>query len=191
MEDFGLKRKLIAQVIDVQFASVPGLLEEFLRDSTSDEFISGDNYDPLSVSNHISHIQDACMLICRIRGTLHQNRLQLNSSWLPSRSKSGITRISIDSLLKSAGQMSEFPISIGETKDGSELSITAHDLDGRLNIITGKKGTGKSYLSKLLVLGLVNYNATVVVFDLNGEYSGLGHSVDGEKNEYSERIHGS
>jgi DNA helicase HerA-like ATPase len=80
------------------------------------------------------------------------------------------------------------PINVGKTKDGSPLNITAHNLDGRLNIITGKKGTGKSHLSKLLVLGLVDYGATVVVFDLNGEYAGLGFSSKGEGNDYSNRV---
>jgi hypothetical protein len=189
VEDSDANRKLITQVIDVQFASVPGLLEELLRDSTTDEQIIGENFDPLGVSSHINHIQDARMLLCKIRGTIKDEKLQVNSSWLPSRSKSGITRIPINSLLALLGGTQDLPINIGETKDASPLAITAHDLDGRLNIITGKKGTGKSHLSKLLVLGLVDYKATVVVFDLNGEYTGLGLSSSGGDNEYSNKVH--
>jgi hypothetical protein len=189
VEESEANKKLITQVIDVQFASVPGLLEELLRDSTTDERICGENFDPLGVSSHINHIQDARMLLCKIRGTIKDEILQVNSSWLPSRSKSGITRISINSLLAHLGGSQELPINIGETKDASPLSITAHDLDGRLNIITGKKGTGKSHLSKLLVLGLIDYKATVVVLDLNGEYTGLGFSSSGGSNEYSSRVH--
>jgi hypothetical protein len=188
VEDAMVNRKLITQVIDVQFASVPGLLEELLRDSTTEEQIYGENFDPLGVSSHINHIQDARMLICKIRGTIVNDKLHANSSWLPSRSKSGITKISINSLLAHVGGNDGLPINIGETKDAS-LNITAHDLDGRLNIITGKKGTGKSHLSKLLVLGLVEYKATVVVLDLNGEYTGLGLSANGGGNEYSNRVH--
>jgi len=189
VEDAMVNRKLITQVIDVQFASVPGLLEELLRDSTAEERICGENFDPLGVSSHINHIQDARMLLCKIRGTILNDKLHINSSWLPSRSKSGITKISINSLLAHLRDKEDLPINIGETKDASPLNITAHDLDGRLNIITGKKGTGKSHLSKLLVLGLVDYKATVVVFDLNGEYTGLGFSAKGGENEYSDRIH--
>jgi DNA helicase HerA-like ATPase len=189
VEDSNANKKLITQVIDVQFASVPGLLEELLRDSTAEEQIYGNNFDPLGVSSHINHIQDARMLICKIRGTLLNNRLRASSSWLPSRSKSGITKIPINSLLAHVGVNKSLPIKIGETKDDSPLNITAHDLDGRLNIITGKKGTGKSHLSKLLVLGLVDYRATVVVLDLNGEYTGLGYSAKGGGNEYSNRVH--
>jgi len=189
VEDTNVNRKLITQVIDVQFASVPGLLEELLRDSTTGEQIYGENFDPLGVSSHINHIQDARMLLCKIRGTILNDKLRVNSSWLPSRSKSGITKISINSLLAHVRGKEDLSINIGETKDGSPLNITAHDLDGRLNIITGKKGTGKSHLSKLLVLGLVDYKATVVVLDLNGEYAGLGLSAKGEGNKYSDRVH--
>jgi DNA helicase HerA-like ATPase len=189
VEDTNVNRKLITQVIDVQFASVPGLLEELLRDSTTEEQIYGENFDPLGVSSHINHIQDARMLLCKIRGTILNNKLRVNSSWLPSRSKSGITKITINSLLAHVDGNEDLPINIGETKDASPLNITAHDLDGKLNIITGKKGTGKSHLSKLLVLGLVEYKATVVVLDLNGEYTGLGFSANGGGNEYSDRVH--
>jgi hypothetical protein len=189
VEDTNVNRKLITQVIDVQFASVPGLLEELLRDSTTEEQIYGENFDPLGVSSHINHIQDARMLLCKIRGTILNDKLRANSSWLPSRSKSGITKISINSLLAHVRGKEGLPINIGETKDASPLNITAHDLDGRLNIITGKKGTGKSHLSKLLVLGLVDYGATVVVLDLNGEYTGLGFSAKGGGNQYSDRVH--
>jgi DNA helicase HerA-like ATPase len=189
VEDANVNRKLITQVIDVQFASVPGLLEELLRDSTTEEQVYGNNFDPLGISSHINHIQDARMLICKIRGSMLNDRLRVNSSWLPSRSKSGITKIPISSLLSYVGVNKGLPIKIGETKDDSPLNITAHDLDGRLNIITGKKGTGKSHLSKLLVLGLVDYKATVVVLDLNGEYTGLGLSAKGGGNEYSNRVH--
>ncbi|MFA5364314.1 MAG: DUF87 domain-containing protein [Candidatus Bathyarchaeia archaeon] len=189
VEDSNIDRKLITQVIDIQFASVPGLLEELLRDSTAEQQVYGEDYDPLGVESHINHIQDARMLLCKIRGTMQNEKLRVNSSWLPSRSKSGITKIPIDTLLANVCETKELPITLGETKDGTQLNITAHDLDGRLNIITGKKGTGKSHLSKLLVLGLVDYKATVVVLDLNGEYTGMGVSAKGGENQYSQRVH--
>jgi DNA helicase HerA-like ATPase len=92
-------------------------------------------------------------------------------------------------MLAHVGVKDNLPINIGKTKDGFPLNITAHDLDGKLNIITGKKGTGKSHLSKLLVLALVDYKATVVILDLNGEYGGLGLSANGRGNKYSDRVH--
>jgi DNA helicase HerA-like ATPase len=58
-----------------------------------------------------------------------------------------------------------------------------------LNIITGKKETGKSHLSKLLMVNLVSYKATVVVFDLNGEYVSLGMTADGKRTAQHDKIH--
>ena len=188
IEDPRVNKKLITQVIDVQFANVPGLLEELLRDSTNEECVYGEDFDPLKVSSHINHIQDAWMLLCKIRGTLENEKPSVNVSWLPSRSKSGIERFSITSLLAQVDNGRNLPIHIGETKEKSPFTINAHDLDGTLNIVTGKKGTGKSHLSKLLVLGLIDYGATVIVLDLNGEYTNLGFSQNGEKNMYHDKV---
>jgi DNA helicase HerA-like ATPase len=69
------------------------------------------------------------------------------------------------------------PVVIGRTNADCKLVIDAKLLDGRLNIIAGRKGTGKSHLTKLLVCSLIKYNAPCVVFDVNGEYVNLS-SVD-------------
>jgi len=189
IEDPKANRGLIAQVIDVQFANVPGILEDLLRDSTTDQHIQGENFDPLDVSSHIKYIQDALTLLCKIRGATQNRQLCENNSWFPSRFQSEIKKLPITSLLTFARISEGLPINVGETKETSPLSIDAHTLDGKLNIVTGKKETGKSHLSKLLVLGLVGYGAPVVVLDLNGEYVNLGFSSKGEKNEYQGKVH--
>ncbi|KPV63820.1 MAG: AAA-like domain protein [Candidatus Bathyarchaeota archaeon BA2] len=189
IEDPKANRGLVTQVVDVQFANVPGILEELLRDSTTDDYVHGGNFDPLEVSSHINHIQDALVLICKIRGAVQNGKLLVNPSWLPSRSKSKIKRLPITSLLTFVKINEDLPIDVGETKEASVLAIDARALDGKLNIVTGKKETGKSHLSKLLVLGLIDYGATVVVLDLNGEYVNLGFSSKGEKNEYYDKVH--
>jgi len=190
VEDAEAGKALIAQVIDVQFACIPGVLEELLRTlPDGGEPIQGEDIDPLEIAPHITYIQDASLLICKIRATLENNMLSPSSSWLPSRSQSLIKKLSIPMLLKLANVDGKLPIILGGTKDSSLLTIDASALDGRLNIITGKKETGKSHLSKLLMVSLVGYKATVVVFDLNGEYSSLGMSADGKRNMYYDKIH--
>ncbi|MEM3464340.1 MAG: DUF87 domain-containing protein [Candidatus Bathyarchaeia archaeon] len=190
IEDGEAGKALIAQVIDVQFASIPGVLEELLRSlPDGGELIQGEDIDPLEIAPHITYIQDASLLICKIRATVEGENLSPSSSWLPSRSKSTIKRLSIPTLLKLVKVGGKLPIIVGGTKDASLLTIDASDLDGRLNIVTGKKETGKSHLSKLLMLNLVGYKATVVVFDLNGEYLRLGMTADGKRNAYYDKIH--
>jgi len=190
VEDAEAGKALIAQVIDVQFACVPGVLEELLRTlPDGGEPIQGEDIDPLEIAPHITYIQDASLLICKIRATLENSVLSPSSSWLPSRSQSLIKKLSVPMLLKLANVDGKLPIILGGTKDSSLLTIDASALDGRLNIITGKKETGKSHLSKLLMVSLVGYKASVVVFDLNGEYSSLGMTADGKRNMYFDKIH--
>jgi len=190
VEDQDAAKALIAQVIDVQFAAVPGVLEELLRTlPDGGEPLQGEDIDPMEIAPHITYIQDASLLICKIRATLENEMLSPSSSWLPSRSQSTIKKLSIPMLMKLAKIDGKLPIILGGTKDSSLLTIDASAIDGTLNIITGKKGCGKSHLSKLLMVNLVGYRATVVIFDLNGEYTSLGMSNDGKRNMYYDKIH--
>ena len=190
IEGADVRKKLIVQVIDVQFANVPGVLEELLRSlPDGGELIQGEDFDPLEIAPHITYIQDARLLRCKIRATMENESLSPSSSWLPSRSQSKIKKLSIPTLLKLAKVDGKLPIVLGGTKDSMLLTIDASSLDGRLNIITGKKETGKSHLSKLLMLNLIRYGATVVVFDLNGEYISLGMTSDEKRNAYYNKIH--
>jgi DNA helicase HerA-like ATPase len=190
VKDTDAGKALIVQVIDVQFASIPGVLEELLRAlPDGGELIQGEDVDPLGIAPHITYIQDACLLVCKIRATVENESLSPNSSWLPSRSQSTIKKLSLPTLLELARVNGNLPIILGSTKDSSLLTIDASSLDGGLSIISGKKGTGKSYLSKLLMLSLVGYKATVVVFDLNGEYLSLGMTSDGKRNAYYDKVH--
>jgi DNA helicase HerA-like ATPase len=191
IEDPKQNKALIAQVIDVQFANTPGILEELLRDpNTSDESASlnGQDFDPLEVSSHLTYIQDSRLLVCKIRASLDNGELTTASTWLPSRSQSIIKQLPTAALLKLIKINHTLPIPLGEAKDNTAVNIDATALDGKLNIVTGKKGTGKSHLTKLLALSLLGHGAPVVVLDLNGEYASLGYSEDGKKNEYNSRV---
>jgi len=189
IEDRNSSKSMIVQVIDIQFANVPGIMEELLRDSFEDESVYGEDIDPLEVTSHILFIQDARLLICKIHGTIDNGKLVFNNSWLPSRAQSKIRKLSIQSLIDLAGINGVLPIYLGEIDESTSFVIDAYALDGKLNIITGKKGTGKSHLSKVLVLGLIDHRATVIVLDLNGEYTRLGLTSDGVENQYCDRIH--
>lgn len=189
IEDSDLNKGLIVQVIDVQFANVPGIMEELLRESFDVESVYGEDIDPLEVTSHILYIQDTRLLVCKIHGTIEDGKLVLSNSWLPSRTRSKIRKLSIQSLIDVAEIGGDLQIHLGETGELARLAVDAHTLDGKLNIITGKKGTGKSHLSKILVLGLIDHKATVLILDLNGEYTRLGLASDGKENQYHKRVH--
>lgn len=189
VEDTQTGKSLIVQIINIQYANVPGILEELLRDCDGDgSCIQGEDVDPFEVATHIAFIQDARLLTCKIRATKNNGNMVPVSSWLPPRSHAAIRKLPIGKLAEQAKINEAFPTHLGETAEKREFYVDVRALDGGLNIITGKKGTGKSHVSKLLTLGLVSHGAPVVVLDLNGEYAGLGQNVDEKPNEFNGKI---
>jgi len=171
IEDQKAKEGLIVQVIDTQFANIPGILEDILRDVMTEENIHGEDYDPFHVSSQITVLKDTRLVICKIRGAINEGHVSPSVSHLPSRISSKITRFPIETVV--VNRFKSRPIQLGTTKSQADLTLDAKTLDGRLNIITGKKGTGKSHLSKLLVLSLIDSRAPCIVLDVNGEYINL------------------
>ncbi|MFP3985090.1 MAG: ATP-binding protein [Candidatus Bathyarchaeia archaeon] len=189
VEDRQSKKNLIVQVIDIQYANVPGILDELLRGCDGDSSIQGEDVDPFDVATHIAFIQDTCLLVCKIRATINNGELASTCSWLPSRSRAVVKELPIERLLAQAKINGEYPTHLGETAEKKQLHVDVRALDGGLNIITGKKGTGKSHMSKVLTLSLVSHGAPAVILDLNGEYTGLGQDADGKPNEFHRKIH--
>ncbi len=187
VQDGQTKRSLIVQVIDIQYANVPGILDELLRDCGGDSFVHGEDVDPFEVTTHVAYIQDARLLICKIRATRSDGALVPTSSWLPSRSGAAVQKLAIEDLFAHS-KNNGYAMSLGDTFEKKQLSVDVRALDGALNIITGKKGTGKSHISKIITLSLVSHGAPVIILDLNGEYAGLGQDEDGKPNEFAGRI---
>jgi len=188
VEDFRSGRSLLVQVIDIRFANFPGLMEDLLRDELTEKIVFGDDFDPLGLETQITLLRDVRILLGKIRCSIEDGKLNMNISWLPSRTHSRVYKVDALRLVELLKLGKKRPLKIGEMNGGLELAIDVDGLDGGLTIITGRKGTGKSHLSKLLILGLVEYGAPCVVFDVNGEYVNLGLDKNGEKNKYYERI---
>jgi len=58
---------------------------------------------------------------------------------------------------------------LGRTLAGHDFYVEGQDLE-KVNVITGVKGSGKSHLSKVVLLELIAQGAPCVVFDINKEY---------------------
>jgi uncharacterized protein len=178
IEDSAQSRGLLVQTIDLQYANVPGVLEDILRDVMSDGELSGEDVDPLNISSQVDALKDTRLAICKIRGTIAQDgSLSPSTSWLPSRTSSKIRPYAVNRLIMNGGKM---PVKLGHN-DGEPISVDASGLDGGLNIITGRKGSGKSHLAKLLLLSMAGWGAPCIVLDVNGEYINLHKSKDGRQ----------
>ncbi len=178
IEDPTQSRGLLVQAIDLQYANVPGVLEDILRDVMTDGELSGEDVDPLNISSQVDALKDTRLAVCKIRGTIAQDgSLSPSTSWLPSRTSSKIRPYAVNRLIMNGGTM---PVKLGHN-DGEPISVDASGLDGGLNIITGRKGSGKSHLAKLLLLSMAGWGAPCIVLDVNGEYINLHKSKDGRQ----------
>lgn len=182
IEDTEMKRQLIVQVYNEEYLSNQSIIEDIVKDEIIRATSPGISYDPLEIGLLSCVVRDSRLFKAKIRGSSIGANSNMSSdiSWLPSRVNSKIRRLTISELNHILNRCGESPISIGFVGNNQDpFVIYAEDLDGRLNIIAGKKESGKSHLSKLLVKSLLEHGAFVLVFDLNNEYSGLGMKTNG------------
>jgi hypothetical protein len=190
IEDLHLNKKLLVQVYEEEYLSSQSLTDEIIKDEVIANFSSENIFDPLEISNLSQIIRDLRIFRTKIRASIdHFNILSSDVDWVPSRINSKILKISFNEIKSLIKKNLHYPIPIGKTGiDNNTFEIYAEDLDGKLNIITGKKETGKSHLSKILLKHLVQYGAYVVVFDLNNEYSGLLFNTDRSPSSINDRL---
>ncbi|MBA3976823.1 MAG: ATP-binding protein [Nitrosopumilus sp.] len=181
IEDFNLNKKLLVQIYDEEYLSSQSLADEIIKDEVIGKYSSENIFDPLEINNLSQIIRDVRLFRTKIRGSIDKfDNLSADVDWVPSRVYSKIIKINYNEIKSLIKRNLQYPIPIGKSgTDDQVFEIYAEDLDGKLNIITGKKETGKSHLSKILIKSLIQYGAYVIVFDLNNEYSGLLFNNDG------------
>ena len=185
--DDGSGDRVVVQVIDEEFVDIPGLLEDVIREAIYAE--NGGKDDPLGVAPLSKMLRDSRFLLCKIRGVIRRDgKFETILPRVPSRVSSRISRVSVSTLLSLVLPHSPRKILLGKDLLGNDIYINADDLDGSLTVITGMKGSGKSHLAKVLMLGLIRHGAPVLIFDINGEYVKLGYNKVGTKNEFYDKI---
>ncbi len=174
IEDVEKKLALIIQVIEINYIDTPGILEDLVREGILKDSIFHED-DIMDIGRASKFLRDTKLLTGMIRGSIHKGVYSQVYIDLPSRAFSNIRKISTAEILKIIRKnlRLKYPINIGIDFNSRPIEIDAEKLDGSLSLVTGMKGSGKSHLSKLLVLNLVKYGAPVLILDLNGEYIGL------------------
>lgn len=174
---------LVVQVIAFRMVTYPALIQEQL------ELVIG-NAQPLSreLLTYLSEAQETLqefdasearnlkIALTKIR-KLTGRRWDQWDGWIPIRDVE-VARVSDQELFANCIDDLGNPLHLGQTLRGEPFCIEGHYLE-KVNVITGVKGAGKSYLSKVMLLELINAGAPCVVFDLNKEYIHLPkHEVD-------------
>lgn len=169
IEDLTSKeRKLIVQVYDLSYFDTPGLMEDLVREEIVKSTLNGSEEGFVDLPSISAMMKDLRIAKCKIRKVVDSKSAL--SVWLPSRASSTIKKISCDELL---GLSKDNSIWLGYSPDNSYFYADLEGIDGCLNIITGRKGSGKSHLAKIILSSLVVLGAYCFVFDLNDEYVGL------------------
>ncbi len=88
--------------------------------------------------------------------------------WIPTRDVE-VVRTSDEEVVSNATRDQGHPLFLGHTLSGQEFFIEGQDLE-KVNVVTGVKGSGKSHLSKVILLQLISNGAPCIVFDINREY---------------------
>lgn len=182
-------RSMIVQVYDEEYLSSQAMIEDIVKEEVVNASSVESLHDPLNIGGLSRLVRDARVFRAKIRAAVNsEGKLSNEVTWLPSRVDSKIRRLGVKQLDSLLGRSGIFPVPIGRAGDNEDFEIYAEDLDGKLTIITGKKESGKSHLSKILVKTLVQHGAFVVVFDLNNEYSGLGWNRDGSRSAIHRQV---
>lgn len=181
IEDKEKELALIVQVIEINYIDAPGILEDLVREGLLGDSVFHED-DVVNIGRASKFLRDTKLLTGMIRGSIYKGVYSPIYIDLPSRAFSDIEKISTSDILRFIRGDSKlnYPIDIGLDFNDRTVSIDAEKLDGSLTLITGMKGSGKSHLSKLLVLNLVKHGAPVLILDLNGEYIGL-EEIEGIK----------
>jgi DNA helicase HerA-like ATPase len=114
------------------------------------------------------------------------NRWEEWDGWIPTRDVE-VARTSDEEVFSNATRDLGHPLYLGQTLAGQDFFVEGQHLE-KVNVITGVKGSGKSHLSKVILLQLIAQGAPCIVFDINKEYIHLPKvEVDPDTNQVLQR----
>jgi len=187
---------IVAQVVDIQFANLPGVLEHILRKSLISKSETKEHIQP-EVKSVIDSLTDQRLAIAKIRGHIEVSDSEGKvkkvfktglSEFNISRAKAGIKVLNQEELFEALGLCFPSVCDFGKTisSEPKDFEILAERLG--INLITGMKGSGKSYSAKRLLLKLIEKGVLTLVFDLNAEYLNLWKTNENDPNKYGELV---
>ncbi len=185
-------RGLIVQILEFRMVTYPSLIKEQLLLA-----LEGADAVTASMASKLIHslaeaaefepsdIRNLKVAIAKIR-KLTGSRWDQWDGWIPTRDVE-VTRTDDREVFQNCIDDLGNRLHLGETLRGEPFFIEGQNLE-KVNLITGVKGSGKSYLSKVILLELIKHGAPCIVFDLNKEYIHLPkHEVDPLTGEIRQR----
>ena len=185
-------RSVIIQVIAFRSASYPSLVLDQLHTLVPQPLhaplLESIGYTlPLPTNGHGDELGNIKVALAKIRKTVPPPRTPPSSrsaalgerpaeevrweqwdGWIPARDVDVFRTDDLEVFANSTRDLGH-RLRLGRTLAGHDFHVEGQDLE-KVNVITGVKGSGKSHLSKVVLLQLIEQGAPCVVFDINREY---------------------
>ena len=176
-------RSVIVQVIAFRSATYPSLVVDQLHSLVGPEPIPAPLLDtigyqlqlPEALTEHEMALGNLKVALAKIRKTVSATASKNGrvhweqwDGWIPAREVE-VFRTPDNEVLANSTRDSGHRLRLGRTLAGHDFFIEGQDLE-KVNVISGVKGSGKSHLSKVVLLQLIASGAPCVVFDINREY---------------------
>jgi hypothetical protein len=181
-------RNVIAQVIAFRSATYPSLVKDQLQTLVGSEVDEAQLLEALEMRLALSaevgvngngsgsddEMGNIKVALAKIRKTVpaalngHAPRWEHWDGWIPARDVDVFRTDDLEVFANSTRDLGN-RLRLGRTLAGHSFFVEGQDLE-KVNVITGVKGSGKSHLSKVVLLQLIEQGAPCVVFDINREY---------------------
>lgn len=179
---------IIAQVIDVEYATLPGILEHILRKSLLGRAETEEHIQQ-EAKTFLDTLSDHRLAITKIRGTYDGKEFRPGFTELSvDRSNAPISLMKPEEVANMLELKSKYMADLGETATREPMNFQLMLDKLGINLITGMKGSGKSYAAKKILLKLIESGKVVIVFDLNGEYVNLWRDEEGKPGTFAGRV---
>jgi hypothetical protein len=183
LHELATGRSVIVQVIAFRSATYPSLVVDQLLSLVGPEPVQAPLLDaigyqlrlPEALTEHDMALGNLKVALAKIRKTVSapasgNGRVHWEQwdGWIPAREVQ-VFRTPDHEVLANATRDVGHRLRLGRTLAGRDFFIEGQDLE-KVNVISGVKGSGKSHLSKVVLLQLIARGAPCVVFDINREY---------------------
>jgi len=174
-------RSVIIQVIAFRSATYPSLVLDQLHSLVGPvpihapllEAIGYPLMLPQDLNGKDAEMGNIQLAMAKIRKTVPRSdngrvRWEQWDGWIPARDVD-VFRTDDQEVFANSTRDLGHRLRLGRTLAGHDFLIEGQDLE-KVNVITGVKGSGKSHLSKVVLLQLIAQGGPCVVFDINKEY---------------------
>ena len=162
------QRGLVVQIIQTEFLKYEGLQSEAIQRALEARI---SQTRPLDEEQNMGEIEGLMLATAVIRKSIEGHRWLHWDGWTPTRQVE-ITPISAEDLLTQVVPGARAPLPSFTRFRGIPVEMDGERMN-MINVVTGKKNSGKSHLAKWLALALAAKKVPVIIYDINGEYVSL------------------